>query len=150
MLINILHTIQTHSFTHSLTYSLAHSLLTIVNSYIKTKEDIVDKEHVILRILGFNTHDIRTAHSTLYDYFHYLDEITDEAILHSAVAILNDCYLERTSLYFKVEEISVSCLYLAIQGLLMHTNTYLLLTSTSSHLLLLLTQNYLRTYSFIY
>ena len=59
------------------------------------KEEIVYKEHVVLRILGFNTHDIFTAHKTVYDYFHYLDELTDEAILHSAITILNDCYLER-------------------------------------------------------
>ena len=59
------------------------------------KEEIVYKEHVVLRILGFNTHNIFTAHKTVYDYFHHLDELTDEAILHSAITILNDCYLER-------------------------------------------------------
>lgn len=93
------------------------------------KEEIVYKEHVVLRILGFNTHDIFTAHKTIYDYFHYLDELTDEAILHSATTILNDCYLERSSLFFTAEEIAVSCLYLAIQGILtLYTHFRLLLT----------------------
>ncbi len=79
--------------------------------------------------MGFNTHDIRTAHSTLHGYYHYLDEMANETILHSAIAILNDCYLERSSLYFTLDEIAVGCLYLAIQGLL----TYYSLTHSLTH-----------------
>ena len=66
--------------------------------------------------MGFNTHEIHTAHKILYEYYHYLDEITNETILHSAVMILNDCYLDKTSIYFTLQDMAVSCLYLAIQG----------------------------------